>query len=102
MARFEVRIAPGVMAEIMKISRWWAKNRPFAPRLFDRELDVIIGLLESAPEIGRPSKRQGFRDTRLVVLRRSRYLVAYQIREADQQIWIVQVRHGSRRPHGHR
>jgi hypothetical protein len=41
---------------------------------------------------------RSFGDVRVVVLRRTRYLVAYQIHEAKQQVWIVRVRHGSRRP----
>jgi hypothetical protein len=50
MARFEIRIASSAMADIQKISRWWVKHRPASPRLFDRELDAILDLLELQPE----------------------------------------------------
>ncbi len=52
MPRFELRIAPGAMAEIRAISRWWRANRLLAPRLFDRELDAMLELLEHQPMLG--------------------------------------------------
>jgi len=57
MPPFELRIAPGAMAEIRAISRWWRANHLQAPRLFDRELAAMLG-----------------------------------------EVWIVRVRHASRRP----
>ena len=98
MARFEVRIASRAMAEIQKISRAWAKHRAASPKLFERELDAILDLLESQPEIGMLRRLRSVGEVRVVVLRRSRYLVAYQVRSAEQQVWIVLVRHASRRP----
>ena len=98
MARFEVRIAARAMAEIQKISRWWVRHRRAAPRLFNRELDAIVDLLEAQPEIGTVRRLASVGEVRVVVLRRSRYLVAYQVYSADQQVWIVRVRYGGRRP----
>ena len=98
MARFEIRIAPSAMAAIQKISRWWVKNRRASPRLFDFELDTILALLEVQPDIGKTIKLGAHGEVRAVVLRRSRYLVAYRVLPAEQQVWIVLVRHGSRRP----
>ncbi|MBK9037204.1 MAG: type II toxin-antitoxin system RelE/ParE family toxin [Myxococcales bacterium] len=37
-------------------------------------------------------------DVRVAVLHRSRYLVAYRVHEAEREVWIVRVRHASRRP----
>lgn len=98
MARFEVRIAARAIAEIQKISRSWVKHRTAAPRLFDRELDAILDLLETQPEIGIVKRLRSVGEVRVVLLRRSRYLVAYQVHAAERQVWIVMVRHGSRRP----
>jgi plasmid stabilization system protein ParE len=98
MARFEIRVAPSAMADIQKISRWWIKHRPASPRLFDRELDTILDLLESQPEIGRRVQLKAHGEVHVIVLRRSRYIVVYRIAEQEQIVWIVRVRHGRRRP----
>jgi|JI6StandDraft_1071083.scaffolds.fasta_scaffold31305_3 plasmid stabilization system protein ParE len=98
MPRFELRIAPGAMAEIQAISRWWRANRLLAPRLFDRELDAMFEILEFQPNLGKLTRLRSLGDVRVAVLRRSRYLVAYRVHEQEQCVWIVRVRHGSRRP----
>lgn len=98
MARFEVRIAARAMAEIQKISRSWVKHKRAAPRLFDRELDKIIDLLEVQPEIGVGRRLKSLGEVRVVFLRRSGYLVVYQVHVADHEVWIVRVRYGARRP----
>jgi plasmid stabilization system protein ParE len=98
MAQFEIRIAPSAMAEIQRISRWWVRNRRASPRLFDHELATILDLLEIQPDIGKAVTLRSHGDVRVVVLRRSRYLVAYRIIAAEQQVWIVRVRHASRQP----
>lgn len=98
MPRFEIRIADRAMAEIRKVSRWWRKHRRAAPLLFDHELDAVLELLEAYPEIGVLRKLKSAGDVRVAVLRRSRYLVMYQVLRDEQQVWIVRVRHASRRP----
>ena len=98
MERFEIRVAERAMMEIRRISRWWRKHRRASPLLFDRELDTILELMESQPEIGTRRRLAGVGDVHVVILRRSRYLVAYQILPEDKQVWIVRVRHASRRP----
>ncbi len=98
MGRFEVRVAERAMAEIRTISRWWRKNRRASPLLFDRELETILELLEFQPEIGKATRLRDLGEARFVVLRRSRHLVAYQILSEERQVWILRVRHGSRRP----
>lgn len=86
------------MAEIRRISRWWRRHRRAAPLLFDRELDAMIDMLEAHPEIGKRRRLVGVGEVHVLVLRKSRYLVAYQIVPDEQQVWIVRVRHASRRP----
>jgi len=95
---FEIRIAERAMAEIRRISRWWRRHRRAAPLLFDRELDAMINMLEVHPEIGTRRRLAGVGDVHVLLLRKSRYLVAYQIAPDEQQVWIVRVRYASRRP----
>jgi plasmid stabilization system protein ParE len=98
MRRFEIRIADRAMRQIQSISRSWRRHRSAAPFLFDRELEAILELMESYPEIGVRRQLANIGDVRVVVLRKSRYLVAYQVVPEDEQVWIVSVRHASRRP----
>lgn len=53
MAGCTVWVAASADAEARRISRWWAKNRPAAPRLFQLELARAIEMIEAHPEIGR-------------------------------------------------
>ena len=98
MARFEVRIAERAMTEIRTQSKWWREHRLASPLLFDHELETVLELLEVQPEIGTVKRLRGVGDVFVLVLRRSRYLVAYQVLWEQQQVWIVRVRHASRRP----
>ncbi len=98
MARFEIRIADRAAAEIRNVSRWWRKHRLASPLLFDHELDTLLELLEVQPAIGTVKRLRGVGEVRVVVLVRSRYLVAYQIMPEDHQVWLVRVRHASRSP----
>ncbi|HSK00550.1 MAG TPA: type II toxin-antitoxin system RelE/ParE family toxin [Kofleriaceae bacterium] len=86
MARFEIRVAPSAMADIQKISRWWIKNRSASPRLFDRELDAILDLLEVHPEIGRRLELKAYGEVHVTALRRSQYVVVYRIVEQEQAV----------------
>jgi plasmid stabilization system protein ParE len=98
MARFQVRVAQSAMADIQKISRWWIKHRSASPLLFDRELDIMLDLLEVQPAIGRRVRLKAYGEVHVIVLRRSKYMVVYRIFEQEQAVWIVRVRHGRRRP----
>src|SRR5262245_30687855 len=95
--RFGVRIAHSAMADIEKISRWWHRHRPAAPRLFDRELDRALELLEAHPQSGARAPLKAYRDVRRVVLPRSGYLVIYRVLETEREVWIVRVRSARRR-----
>jgi plasmid stabilization system protein ParE len=53
MASCTVWVAASADAAVQRISRWWAKNRPAAPRLFELELARAIEMIEAHPEIGR-------------------------------------------------
>ena len=86
------------MADIEKISAWWSKHRTAAPRLFDRELDAMLDLLEHHPGVGRRITLRAHGEVRSIVLHRSQYVVMYRLLEAERVVWIVRVRHTRRRP----
>lgn len=49
-----VRLTPRALAEAKHIKRWWLRNRPAAPDLFDQELAAALDRIEQLPGSGRP------------------------------------------------
>lgn len=91
-------IAPEAMIEVTEIAAWWNKNRPAAPRLFQTELDRAVLKLVERPEIGPRVRVRGRPGLRVLTLRRTGYLVFYQLDAAEKHVIIVRVRRGHRRP----
>lgn len=98
MAAFLVGVAPRAMAEVATIARWWRKNRPAAPRLFKQELDAALVAISERPEIGPRVRLLRYPEGRSYVLRRSSYVVLYDVDLEAAQVTVVRVRHGRRRP----
>ncbi|MCC7071157.1 MAG: type II toxin-antitoxin system RelE/ParE family toxin [Deltaproteobacteria bacterium] len=77
------------------MDEWWSANRPAAPRLFLAELDAALRLIATAPFAGRRAEGVRKKDTRVLVLRRTRYLVFYRVVD-ERLVRLLAVRHGSR------
>jgi plasmid stabilization system protein ParE len=99
---YEVIIAPEAMEEALIIASWWNKNRPAAPRLFQRELDRALLRLAETPEIAPRVRVRGRPGLRVITLQRSGHLVFYQLDEKAKQVIVARVRSGHRRPIHHR
>ena len=95
---FTVTFAPEAVAEVAVIASWWNEHRPASPRLFQVELDRAVLRLVEHPQIGRPVRAVGHSNLRALVLKRSGYLVFYQLRVDERLVVVVRVRHGRRRP----
>jgi plasmid stabilization system protein ParE len=97
-AGFAVNIAPRALADVASVARWWRKNRLGAPRLFQQELKQAFAEHRRVP--GDRCSRQipADPDVRVVVLRRSGYVVFYDVDHDETEIQVVRVRHGRRRP----
>jgi plasmid stabilization system protein ParE len=93
-----VTIAPRVIMEVTTIARWWRRNRPAAPRLFQTELDDALLLLAEHPESGRRVRARGRPNLRALTLLRSRYVVFYELVPRPLEVIVTRVRHGHRRP----
>jgi len=76
------------LAQVEKAQGWWDTNRPLAPALFREEMEHAVELLRSTPRIGRPFPRPEAPDLRVLVLRRTRFLVYY-IDDAEQHEVLV-------------
>ncbi len=97
-ASYTVVFGPEAAAEVTAIAAWWHKNRPAAPGLFQHELKQALLNIAAYPEIGVRTKLPADPDVRAVMLRRSGYVVFYDIDHAATEIQVVRVRHGKRRP----
>lgn len=97
-AAYTVFLAAEAAAEVAAIVTWWRKNRPAAPSLFQDELKQALLNIAAHPGIGARAKMRGDPDVRAVVLRKSRYVVFYDVDEEAAEINVVRVRHSRRRP----
>lgn len=98
MAAYRVGVLPRALADIEKIAKWWRVNRPAAPRLFRDELDLALISIAAQPEIGHNARLRTHPGARTYVLRRSNYVVIYNMDAESGVVAIARVRHGRRRP----
>ena len=87
---------PRAAEDAAAIDAWWKRNRPAAPKLFEDELEEVVGLLLDAPTLGSladPSD-DDFPGVRRAVMRRTRYYVYYRVRGATLE--VLAIWHGSR------
>jgi len=98
MAERRLSFAPRALAEVAAIVRWWRRNRPAAPRLFDDELDAALVTIAAHPEIGPSARLRGHPTGRFFLLRRTGYVVFYLVDVPRDEITVVRVRHVRRRP----
>ena len=98
MARYAVTLGPEAVAQAIRIASWWRRHRRAAPRLFQLELDTALTHLAEHPAIGRRAESSRIRNARVLLLRRSNYLVFYQVDPAAHEVLVVHIRHARRRP----
>jgi plasmid stabilization system protein ParE len=95
---YAVFVAPYAVTQIDAALDWWERNRPDAHKLLAQELDAALRLIEHAPQAGRRANSKLFRGVRQLLLSRTRYLLYYQLREREHEVWVVHFRHARRRP----
>lgn len=66
--------------------------------MFLDELDHAFAIIADHPEIGRKVGLRAYPNARTYVLRRTRYVVIYNVDAEAEVIAIARVRHGKRRP----
>lgn len=97
-AGFAINIAPRALADVASVAQWWRKNRLGAPRLFQEELDAALSAIAERPEIGPRIPLRRYPNARSYVLQRTGYIVLYNMDPDAEEVTIVRVRHGKRRP----
>src|SRR5262249_35265795 len=97
-ARYAVTLAPEAVVEAIRIATWWRRNRRAAPRLFQLELDASLAHPAAPPPSALRAASRRIRNARVLLLRRSGYLVFYQVDAAAHAVLVVHIRHARRRP----
>lgn len=87
-----VRFAPAAIEEAEQAYRWYRVRSPADAAAFLRELDHALGTMSEAPE--RPAAY--LHGTRRVLLRRFPFAVVYRL--TSDEIQVIAVAHGRRRP----
>ena len=95
---YRTGILPRALAEVQAIAAWWRKNRPAAPRLFQQELDLALANISERPEIGPKARLRSHPNARTYLLRRTGYVIIYNVDEVGREVTVARVRHGRRRP----
>ena len=97
-AAYTVFLAEEAADQIAAIVTWWRKNRLAAPSLFQDELKQALLNIAGHPSIGIRAKMRADPHVRAVVLRKSGFVVFYDVDDDAAEINVIRVRHGRRRP----
>ena len=93
-----VTFSPQAFQDVVNADIWWRENRDAKDILSD-EVRAAVMLLESAPRVGqRVVGRPRNKETRRLVLRRSRFLLFYAVE--GERVEVLRVWHPSQRPGG--
>lgn len=98
MATYSVGFTPRALADMQKVAKWWRTNRTSAPRLFQNELDRALVLIAAHPDIGARSRLRAYPGARTYLLRKSGYVVIYNVDHDAEVVAIARIRHTHRRP----
>lgn len=94
-----VRFLPRARQRIRTIARWWRRNRPAVPTLFDDELADVVEKLRADPVLGVEYRVVDSEMIRRTLLKKSGQHVYYSINETNGIVVIHSV-WGARRGRG--
>lgn len=86
-----VRPTPLAAKQIRRESRWWRRNRPFAPALFRDEVRRAFELVAEHPEIGAVPEDTEVAGVRRVLLAATRHYLYYLVNETDGTIDVLAI-----------
>jgi plasmid stabilization system protein ParE len=91
-----VRITDEAATQVVELDTWWRVHRSSSPALFAREFASAVALLGAAPGVGEVFRRSAVPGVRRLVLRRSKKVIFYIYRTADDAVFILAVWGGQR------
>jgi plasmid stabilization system protein ParE len=90
----ELHVSRRAGAEIERIVKWWAENRPAAPGAVRKDLKAALELLLEQPDLGSKVEQASSAGIRRFHLDRVHYWVYYRVRA--NRLEVVSVWHSSR------
>lgn len=93
---YSVQFSAVAERHLRTIGGWWEANRPWAPRLFARELTEAVQQLVDAPHSGSPYDVPRPAGARRLLLRRTAYHLYFTVDDAHRLVTIHAVWHTAR------
>lgn len=90
----ELHVSRRAAAEIERVVKWWAENRPAAPGAVRTDLQAVVDLLLEQPGIGSKVEQASSPGVRRFHIDRIRYWVYYRVR--GTRLEVVSLWHSSR------
>jgi plasmid stabilization system protein ParE len=90
------KLAARADRQIRVASAWWAKNRPYAPRLFAEDLESAFDLIEQFPHAGEAIPHRRIAGLRRVLLSHVQYYLYYTVHVDARVVEVLGLRHSSR------
>ncbi|MBP7053812.1 MAG: type II toxin-antitoxin system RelE/ParE family toxin [Phycisphaerae bacterium] len=94
--KLPIRIVRSAADQITTASAWWDANRPKAPRAFREEMERVLELISSQPQIGAKAANTSLAGVRRIHLSRIRYHLYYRVRESPKVVEVLALWHASR------
>lgn len=94
---FRVRPTPLAAEQIRRESRWWRKNRPFAPELFRDEIARAFELISEHPEVGAETEDTDIAQVRRVLLAATQHYLYYSFNQPEGTVQVLALWSTSRR-----
>jgi plasmid stabilization system protein ParE len=92
----EVTFSTRALDDVVRADVWWRENRD-AVELFGDEVAAALLLLEQVPRSGqRVTGRQWVSEVRRLVLRKSRFLLFYEV--SAERVTVLRIWHPAQRP----
>ena len=87
----QIRTIARAEQQIQRVSKWWRKNRPAAPALFEDEIGAAFTAISANPDVGLPFQHRKVRGVRRLLLAATRYHVYYVHVPAKAEVAVLAV-----------
>ena len=94
--RLPIKVARTAADQIAEASAWWKVNRTKAPNAFRDEIERVLELISTQPQIGARASNTKLVGVRRIHLSRIHYHMYYQLRESPAAVVVLALWHTSR------
>ena len=82
--------------QVAEAKTWWRQNRQAAPNAIAEDLDAMIEIIKSTPDIGRIAAETKAPNVRKIFLRRVGFLIYYRVIGSPPRLQIMAFWHARR------